>query len=353
MKEVSIIVPVYNTKEEYLRNCINSLINQTISEKIEIIIVDDGSNTKCAKICDEYSQKYNNIEVLHQKNKGPGISRNRGIDLATGEWIMFVDSDDWVENNICEELLNGIENNVDIIISACNKCYKNKKIQMSMFEKEYKNLEKEKLELQLISKSFLGKNAYCASNLMVYWARLYRRDFIKNNKLNCVTKIRYMEDFIFNLYCFECARKIVYKDYFLYNYRQRKNSESSINYFGRIDDYLKYIKEEEGFIKKYNKPQIFYEAHKVRTISSIVAAINKHIYVPDMQYKDAIKVINKLLEQKNINTYLYEVNTKYFTRYEQLCVFLLRNKAYYIFYLISLIRFFIKNIKIKEIYFEE
>lgn len=158
MKQISIIVPVYNTNEKYLRECLNSLINQTISSEIEIIIVDDGSKKECAKICDEYSKKYENIKAIHQENQGLGMSRNNGMKIAKGKWIMFVDSDDWVENNICEKLLQYDEDDTDIIVSSCNECYKTGKEPIVMFGGKEKiwdkdnQEEKEKLKLQLIAR---------------------------------------------------------------------------------------------------------------------------------------------------------------------------------------------------------
>ena len=96
MKKISIIVPVYNTKEKYLKKCLDSLISQTIQPQIEIIIVDDGSKKDIAELCDAYAQKYEYIKVIHQNNQGLAMSRNNGMKQAKGEWIMFVDSDDWV-----------------------------------------------------------------------------------------------------------------------------------------------------------------------------------------------------------------------------------------------------------------
>ena len=91
---ISIVVPIYKV-EKYLRRCIESLINQDYPD-IEIILVDDGSPDNCGTICDEYAQKDARIIVIHQQNGGLSAARNTGIDVARGEYLMFVDSDDWV-----------------------------------------------------------------------------------------------------------------------------------------------------------------------------------------------------------------------------------------------------------------
>ena len=93
---VSIIVPVYKVPEQYLRQCIESCINQTMRE-IEIILVDDGSPDNCGKICDEYSQMDDRVRVIHKKNGGLAAARNTGQDSARGETMMFLDGDDYME----------------------------------------------------------------------------------------------------------------------------------------------------------------------------------------------------------------------------------------------------------------
>ena len=91
--KISIIVPIYNV-EKYIRKCIESIINQTY-RNIEIILVDDGSPDNCGKICDEYAKKDSRVKVIHKKNGGLSDARNKGTEVATGEYIMYVDSDDY------------------------------------------------------------------------------------------------------------------------------------------------------------------------------------------------------------------------------------------------------------------
>ena len=111
---ISIIVPVYKV-EQYLHRCINSILAQTF-ENFELILVDDGSPDNCGKICDEYAQKDNRIKVIHQKNSGTIIARNAGIKIATGKYLGFVDSDDYIKPQMYEKLYNCISSdNYDIV----------------------------------------------------------------------------------------------------------------------------------------------------------------------------------------------------------------------------------------------
>lgn len=106
---ISVIIPVYNV-EEYLRECVDSVLNQTY-ENLEIILVDDGSTDSSGEICDEYVEKDERISVIHQKNAGPSKTRNTGLDNATGKYIYFLDSDDYIESNALELLVSTAESN--------------------------------------------------------------------------------------------------------------------------------------------------------------------------------------------------------------------------------------------------
>lgn len=122
MKKISIIVPAYNA-EKTLERCLNSLVNQTYSE-IEIIVIDDGSTDTTYELAKSYCQSYENIILFKQANQGVSIARNKGLDMATGDYIMFVDSDDTIENNACEYLIEQCIENTDLIIFGLN-IYKN------------------------------------------------------------------------------------------------------------------------------------------------------------------------------------------------------------------------------------
>ncbi len=113
--EISVIVPVYNT-EDYLRQCLDSLSAQTM-ENIEIIVVDDGSTDRSPKICDEYAEKDPRMIVIHRENGGLSAARNSGLDIAQGEYVLFVDSDDWVEPDFCKVPLDAArQTGADLVI---------------------------------------------------------------------------------------------------------------------------------------------------------------------------------------------------------------------------------------------
>lgn len=120
----SIIVPVYNT-ERYLKKCIDSILIQKFSD-FELILVDDGSEDGCGDMCDQYAEYDSRVRVIHKKNMGVSAARNDGLDKASGDYILFVDSDDWIENNCLEVLNDVITENIDVVVFGLKKIFKNK-----------------------------------------------------------------------------------------------------------------------------------------------------------------------------------------------------------------------------------
>ena len=126
MAKVSIVVPIYNV-EKYLEQCVDSIINQTLKE-IEIILVDDGSPDNCPQMCDEYAKKDSRIKVVHKKNGGLSSARNAGIEVATGDYIGFVDSDDYIVNDATLKLetwIKEIDDKDDIVAVGAARVYPN------------------------------------------------------------------------------------------------------------------------------------------------------------------------------------------------------------------------------------
>ena len=115
MVQISVIIPVYNA-ERYLSACLDSVIEQSY-KNLDIILIDDGSTDNSGKICDEYSIKDKRIKVIHKKNEGVSVARNTGLDVATGKWISFVDSDDIIETDLYQNIISELEkNNPDLFI---------------------------------------------------------------------------------------------------------------------------------------------------------------------------------------------------------------------------------------------
>ena len=169
MKKVSIIVPIYNV-ELYLRKCLDSIINQSYSN-LEIILIDDGSTDRSGEICDEYSKLDNRIIVIHNNNKGVSYSRNYGIRLSTGKYILFIDSDDTVDKNYVYYLLMGNKDDkYDIVYCGIR----------DIFEYKKKCIIKDRLIKEKLLSGELKKDYYFLIDLLrVSVIKLYNADIIK------------------------------------------------------------------------------------------------------------------------------------------------------------------------------
>lgn len=189
---ISVIVPIYNV-EKYLKKCIDSIINQTLKD-IEIILVDDGSTDNSPKILDDYAKKDKRVKVIHKENGGQGSARNEGLNIARGKYIGFVDSDDWIDLNMYEELYKDIvENNSDI--SVCSR---------KVFDENNNLNGKVELNNEVINLNRLGIEGYIIKRLLsphtvVVYNKLYKSTVIHDIRFKDVHEVG-SEDTLFN-YC--------------------------------------------------------------------------------------------------------------------------------------------------------
>lgn len=237
---ISVVVPIYKV-ENYLKKAINSIINQTY-KNIEIILVDDGSPDNCGNICDEYSKKDNRIKVIHKKNGGLSDARNVGVEIAKGEYILFIDSDDWIENNMIEELYKNIKyNNCDISICEFIEEDSNGKIIKSKkYDKEIIVFNNKEALKDLIIQKNITNHA---------WNKLYKRSLFDDIKY---PKGQLMEDISTTYKLFEKSNRIVYQNIPLYHYIQRNTSILGNITEKRINDQEKAIFERNQYlINKY------------------------------------------------------------------------------------------------------
>lgn len=202
--KVSVIIPVYGV-EKYIGKCLDSLVNQTLKD-IEIIVVNDGTKDNSQKIIDKYAKKYKNIKALIKENGGQGSARNYGLEHATGEYIGYVDGDDYVEYDMYEKLYNKAkENDLDVVICGnynVSEDYKNKTT----------DLEFTKFDDNFIN-ALLGKKAV--------WNKIYKRNII--GKTTFRSKVWY-EDFDFSINVICKANRIGYVNEPLYDYLIREGS---------------------------------------------------------------------------------------------------------------------------------
>ena len=295
---ISVIVPVYNTSK-YLKKCLDSLKNQTL-DNIEIIVIDDGSTDHSGEICDNYLND-SRFRIYHRKNTGLSGARNYGIAESRGKYIMFVDSDDWVEHDFCKYMYKqAVDRNSDYIISGnYNEAKAGSKIRLPL-GKEYifysgydyfKNIVVS--TLGLVDDKL--KNPAKLDNLTPVWARLYSNQIIKKNKIKFIdTKMLPSEALQFNFeYCVN-AKNAVYVPRAFYHYR--RNTEGSITKSYKDDLWSKWmwwINYENEYLHNIQANEILFEAFYSRICCSVIPLGG-----------NAVKLSNKSAEKKEISSFL-------------------------------------------------
>lgn len=252
MPKVSIIIPVYNV-EKYLDQCVQSAINQTLQD-IEIILVDDESPDGCPQMCDEYAKKDSRIKVVHKKNGGLGFARNSGLEVATGEYITFLDSDDYIDYNCYELAYQYIKRfGLDSIYFRCDRFSDTDKIETTIKYNEIKNARIiEGAEIIDFSYNMIANKPHMTKDRDIDVSScfaLYNLSIIKGNKLEFHSERELVsEDLVFNLDYLKCVNKIAICDNKLYHYRINL---SSLTRSHRNDFIDRFYKQYEYMTKRY------------------------------------------------------------------------------------------------------
>jgi len=331
---ISIIVPAYNA-EPYIEQCLNSLVNQTLTD-IEIILLNDGSTDNTGNICNGYAEKDNRIKLIHKENTGLSDTRNKGIEMATGEYIMFVDADDWIDVETSEESYNEArKNDLDVLIWSYVREHKNRAIKkrINLREGLY---EKDKIRyyLQRRMVGLVGKELRHPENadaISVAWAKLYRSDLLKPAWIRFVTtKLIGTEDALFNLYAFENAQKAYFLNRHFSHYRRFSSTSLSNAYKSWLfDRWQNLYKHMEDFIKEKHLPYYFSEALDNRRCLSIIGIGLTELSSPTKNNYQKIKHIESILNYPvYVNAYKH-LELKHF----------IQKPHWFIFFLFCKIRF--------------
>jgi len=284
MPKISVIVPVYNT-EKYLKTCLDSIVNQTYQD-LEIIIVNDGSTDNSQKIVDKYIKEYpSKVKCIIKENGGLSSARNCGLEKATGKYISFVDSDDYIDVKLFEKLLPYIEKDIDLI-----------KFKLIKVNEEHKELEKINGP---VFEEVRGEEGF---NLLVYndvllepaCIYLYKKSLLEVNKFR-FSENTYHEDFGLVPIILLSAKNMVSVDFYGYYYVQASNSIT------RNDSYEKTVKKANDLLFHYDKMR-----EKVEKIN-IETKTKESIY---LFYINVIFYIFKKIQKKEKKLYIKEIQKR-------------------------------------------
>lgn len=306
---ISIIVPIYNV-EEYLPKCIDSIINQTY-KNLEIILIDDGSTDSSPKICDEYMNKDSRIIVIHKDNGGLSSARNKGLEISKGNYVCFIDSDDYLEPTMIEELKNNMDKyNSDI--SCCNFYDIKNNIRTVRIKKntstEFVSRKKDK---------FVNiQNEY--SPLTYYaWNKLYKKELFNNIKF---PEGRLYEYTYILCDIFEQADKISFTLKPLYNYVYRSSSLGNafnLKHFDKIGSFNKKIEffDSKRYYDLSNKEKTGKACELIRNLAKMKLNKIKNKEVYEKYYEELIKTVKELKwNESNRRVKLFKLFKKHYLR---------------------------------------
>ena len=284
---ISVIVPIYNV-EKYLARCVDSIVNQTY-KNLEIILVDDGSPDLCPQMCDDYAEKESRIKVVHKKNGGLSDARNAGIAVATGEYISFIDSDDYVSDDFFECLLDVMnKENSDIAECSVVKFY-----EVNRFDEFSDDLSVKTYDTQDAMSALIAENPFHQH----VWNKLYKTELVKDipyavDKLN--------EDEFWTYQVFGRANKVSKLNKTMYYYFQRNSSIMGVGYNIRRLDALEGKANRQKYIEN-NFPDLSTQA-KIDLYGSCMFAYQSVLkFMSGADKKKALELIRKYRKMYNLS----------------------------------------------------
>ncbi|MCB2306817.1 glycosyltransferase family 2 protein [Clostridium estertheticum] len=249
MVKISIIVPIYNGAK-YIKECLEMIMDQTFKD-FELIIIDDGSTDNSKEMCEEYAKIDSRIKLISKKNGGTWAARNRGIDESIGKYIIFLDCDDWYENNLFEKMYESIKNNdVDLVISGQSNVFVDKNGEIIRKTTVLPKKHNFKTKDEILSNYILLREEEIGDTL---WNKIYKSEIIKKYNLKFENYKR-GEDTIFNANYYQHIDKCIVISEALYNYRIENTNPVWLKY---CDNYLDIVRSENdtivGKLKEWGK----------------------------------------------------------------------------------------------------
>lgn len=276
---ISVIIPVYNAGVEKFKHCLDSLLNQTYSN-FELILVDDGSSDGSGEICDEYGVRFVCCNVIHQTNKGVSEARNAGLAVAEGDWIAFVDADDYLHPRYLEVLYNiATASHCDIALVDFARVDENSPVLPECIESGY--------EIQVLSQEKLMEGVFDLVDFIVVWGKLYRRNLLKS--VWFTPSLYVAEDLEFNSRVYQIAQKTVAINATLY-YWVKKSPSAADGQFSRpcIDILDAYCLALDNIPKNNSRDRAF-------ALSRIYKVILHTRYNVTLEYKQEFREKAKLI----------------------------------------------------------
>lgn len=315
---ISVIVPVYNV-QEYLRECIDSIIKQTYSD-LEILLIDDGSRDQSGIICDEYARNDNRIKVIHIENSGVSSARNTGLQIANGDWIAFVDSDDWLETNYFEELLNtAITNNAEVVLCGYNR----------VTSGNIESINNSGTLTVLNSREFLIKVLNPQIGIGFCHMKLYKKEAIKDVLFD--TNLIVGEDALFNEQIACNVKKVGMLEKSLYNYRINVNSVVRKYEPEYANKYLKSMEVNKGYLLNnyVGDKEVMQNYYNFVAFHVLLVAVN-YCYNKNNPEKNRTATLKRICGYKEFKDGIEKSNYNNLSITRKITLFTIKYKLYFL-----------------------
>lgn len=331
MVKVSILVPVYKVPEKFLRQCIESCINQTFRD-IEIVLVDDGSPDDCGQICDGYSAADSRVKVIHKPNGGVSDARNAALDVAEGEYVYFLDADDWLEENIIEFLTDLIEKEKADLV-ACNHYYNDgdgEREREAVTDGEVRFTAENigNLKYDMVSPEYDKRLNGIVTGATRGIGKLYKASVIRRNGLRFDSNLKIGEDAIFNLNYLKYVSNVIFRGEYLFHYRVFGESANRRARGDIVEIRLALLAAYLGCFTD-DRSHDFYLCYTREVLSCIVNCLKKRICHKkfNLSAKQRAAETRELLSDEKITLcWEHGIDKSFFTFSERVLIYLARKK---------------------------
>ncbi len=328
---VSIVVPVYNAAQT-LEKCVGSLTTQTFG-KIEILLVNNGSTDNSLDVCKNIAAKDSRIKVINHYEKGVSTARNRGIDESSGDYVMFVDADDWVDKNVCEVFANlNSKYNYDLFCFSALYCKENKSVESFLYAENvdlFSPEQKESLQIKVLSPQapvldYKVNTRFAGSAC----GKFYKREILQKNDLRFATETIISEDVLFNTLSLDCFHRIGYTRRSFYHYEQQNDSAQN-RYRPNSDKYFEFvINKIQRWLVETRKDQRFIDSANCLFVHYLFGILKEDFFHKDnnISLTQRCLVLKSLLSKNIHQTMLQSVNKNFFSVSEKMLIFLMKKK---------------------------
>lgn len=328
----SVIIPVYNV-EKYLKRCIDSIVIQEYKD-LEILLIDNGSGDESGLICDNYADKNSQITAYHIPNDGVGAARNFGLSKAKGEFVYFVDADDYLVGNLFADMENKLHSKVDLLVFSYHHSMEKKLTELKRTTNvlPYNGIIDKDTFIVLFKELFLTAMMYTV------WNKIYRRDFLADHHL-AFSEHELGEDVRFNLKVYDLVENLILSTNCYYVYISGRKGSAMREYNPqRIIYQLEELSQIEFLLTKWGKSdQVFIDELKSRILMSNI----QNIVLQKISINTQKKIIGKICSIDDINTLINSSSSKL----QILMRILLKNKLYTIVILLKRIQSFVNKKK--------